>query len=126
MYNKTACGKAKLIKCLGAIIRDLRQCKGIKVDFIANKLGYENAESYFKLERGEKGDIGINQLLIICEILGCSLASLFMLAGLSDELFNENITTWDEFYESADKLPKDRKERMLEIMQKIKLYQLDL
>jgi transcriptional regulator with XRE-family HTH domain len=109
------------IKLIGATIRDLRQCKNIKVDYIAKKLGYEHSVSYLKLERGEKGDIGITQLFIICEVLECSLFTLFILSGLKDEIFNKNITNWVEFYESLNKLPQERKRRIEDLLKETKL-----
>ncbi len=108
------------IKQIGATIRDLRQCKNIKVDYIAKRLGYEHSESYLKLERGEKGDIGITQLFTICEVLECSLFNLFILSGLKDEIFNKNVTNWTQFYESLDKLPEERKKRIQDLLKELK------
>lgn len=108
------------IKQIGAAIRDLRQCKNIKVDYIAKKLGYEQPESYLKLERGEKGDFGIVKLLAICEVLECSLITLLILSGLKDEIFNKNIINWTEFYESLNRLPEERKKRIEDLLKELK------
>lgn len=109
-----------IIKKLGVGIRALRKIRGVKVAVLAKKLGFDSVEAYLKIERGERKEIGIVQLLIICEELDCSLSNLFIMSGLTLSLFKNNIQTWDQFYESLNNLTDDRKEKVKEILSTLK------
>jgi transcriptional regulator with XRE-family HTH domain len=82
---------------IGHAIRELRQLRGIKVDYLSNKLGYENPQSYLKLERNEKNSLSVDQLFIICDVLEVSLFNFFIFARLENKLFNSNLVSWSCF-----------------------------
>jgi transcriptional regulator with XRE-family HTH domain len=112
-----------IIKKLGVGIRKLRKIRDIKVAVLAQKLGYLSVEAYLKLERGEKNDIGIVHLLAICEELNCSISNLFILSGLTDNLFNKEITSWSQFLDSLTDVPAERKEKILELLNTLNFSQ---
>lgn len=127
LYNCfSLCFKMKnqiIIKKLGVGIRKLRKIRDIKVAVLAQKLGYLSVEAYLKLERGEKNDIGIVHLLAICEELNCSISNLFILSGLTDNLFNKEITSWSQFLDSLTDVPAERKEKILELLNTLNFSQ---
>jgi transcriptional regulator with XRE-family HTH domain len=106
----------ELIKKLCEGIRQLRRLRKVKISSIAFKLGYDSEQAYLKLERGEKKEIGITQLIIICELLDCSLINLFIFSGIIDSFFNNNITTWGEFYKSLENISPEKKNEILQLL----------
>ncbi len=110
-----------IVKKLGVGIRALRKIRGVKVAVLAKKLDFDSVEAYLKLERGERKEIGIVQLLIICEELNCSISNIFILSGLADDLFSKDITTWSQFLDSLEDVPFDRKEKILELLNTLNL-----
>ena len=76
-------------------------------------MGYANASTYCKLERGEKKTLCIEKILLFCEHFKISIVNLLLLSEV--EIFKNRIYTWSEFYNTLKNLPKDIASKLMTI-----------
>ena len=63
------------MKNIGAIIRDLREAKGMTQEELANKVGYTSRAAINKIESGAN-KLKQEKIQIFAEVLGCSVNEL--------------------------------------------------
>lgn len=67
---------------LGQTIRQVREYRGFKQEYVAYKLGYKDKSMYAKIERGEVKSLDFFLLIRICEVLLCNLVLISMMSEI--------------------------------------------
>lgn len=107
--------KEQLYK-LGKAIRTIRELRGEKTLSMASKLGYHDASSYTKIERGECETIDLWKLIEICDLLRISPLALCLMADINLLKHANSIRSWDEFYKSVLQNSDEEIIRILELL----------
>lgn len=87
--------KTTQYKSIGNAIKLIRVSKGFMQEYMANKLGYSDRGAYAKIERGENVTLDILLLIEICDMLGCNLVHLMLVAEIN--IFKSPIISYTQF-----------------------------
>ncbi|MBP9689933.1 MAG: helix-turn-helix transcriptional regulator [Bacteroidia bacterium] len=87
--------KTTQYKNIGNAIKLIRVSKGFTQEYMANKLGYSDRGAYAKIERGENVTLDILLLIEICDMLGCNLVHLMLVAEIN--IFKSPIISYTQF-----------------------------
>lgn len=100
----------KLSLFIGRTLREMRESKNIKQEWVAEKIGCTKS-NYSKIEAGKIKRIDVVQLDQICKLYNFNAFHILLYAAIQD--FNYKINTFEEFFDSLNYLPINEKEKML-------------
>lgn len=100
-----------------SLILLIRQYKGLKQEYVANKAGFGDRSVYAKLESGKLKNVSVTKFHAICKTLNCDAQKLMLLASVDD--FRFKINSWSEFIDSLEKCDQKDKEHMLDLVNKL-------
>ena len=100
-----------------SLIRLIRQYKGLKQEYVANKSRFGDRSVYAKLESGKLKNLSVTKFYAICKTLNCDAQKLMLLASVDD--FRFKINSWAEFIDSLEKCDQKDKEHMLDLVNKL-------